>query len=488
MKTNDLIKKLNRYSFEEKAVLCLRTSLDSIDFSEDYRNGKKGIPFPWLVDGFATLCILSNPKTGFHKDIFVDGIKDRNKVINTLFKQVPPNWQYLKGDVSYMTNPLLNPQLMYQRDADMILYRYRYLFSFFEDEFNALTNNVGFDEFLFVARLFSSYKELAKGGVDVFSFTRNLLCLIPEIIEPLSISRDRLVEETKQILDDLNDLSKFAYSFKIISSYPFISYNGNWYLFGFHNILNSITTGFMNRLTFSNKELSERLGIALEKYLFKIIDESGLAGAVEDDSILYKIGKQEYRKPDVSFEQNGVLVIIESKKAWSILKSAYNDEDAVSKEIEKGVEAVKKSIKSYIRFVEGNYTICGNYYSAFREVYLIICVENDNYWPKETILNRIKECKEFAEYSDFIDNNLIITSLYNLESYFLFERPIAPELLRDKPVCERNSLLKNSGDDLKRSPLFQEFIDQEEKRFESFKRELNEKEHFKNSEKAKEFQ
>ena len=472
IKTNDLIKKLNRYSFEDKAYLCLKFSFKSFRYLQDYYAGENGISPPWIVDSYITLCILSKPITSFKKDVKIDGVKDKGFIFDALFGQMLTNRDAYKNDLSYFLNPLLIPQINYQKNDDIILYRYNYLFSCLQNEYLKIANNVAFDNFIVLARFFSTFKSRPVPSDGTLAISKELLDLFPEIEVPLSISRDDLISKTYELLDDFNDLSKFSYSFKFVSSYPLVVYNNKCYLLAVHNFLNAITSGFMSRITDSFKDASKLLGIALEKYIYKIIDDSKLVDSLENDSIPYYIRKRECKKPDVSFAQNNKLVIIESKKAWSILKSTYNDIGAVEREIEKGIEACEKSLDNYIRFVNGKYTLCGKRYSEYEKVYLIICVESENYWPRETLIKKIKLKEKYTGYQDFIDNNLIITSLYNIESYFLLGHSILSELERDDKGLEKNSLKKNDGSNMVRGEALQKFVSKDKERYELFKNEL----------------
>ena len=459
-KTEELIVKLNRYSFSDKALLCLMFSLDSCDYQLVPLNSNRSITPPWLVDCLITLSIISNPETKFHKDILIDGNNDKNVIFDVLYSQTPPNLELFPGDIHYILNILGNPQSYYQTNHDILLYRYSYFFKSFNSELMEITGNVKYETFVLVSRIFTAVKELNKSGADIFQFTKQLLDFFPEVIKPLSISRDELVERTKNFYDDINDLSSFYYSFKLVSSYPFVIYKEDCYIFGFHSFINAITTGFMNRISFQSDEKSKKLGKVIEKYIYKLVSDSGLTSNIEDDSIKYYINGEEFRKPDVSFEEDGVLVIIEAKKAWPRVKSTYNNKEAILKEYKKGLDACERSVKNFIRFIEGRYTLCGKCFQDFSKVFLVVCSESNNYWPLDTIINNILSNPAYEKYRDIIDNSLVATTLYNIESHLLFGGSILQELTREKKLSEKHLLIHNTKKTQDRSSELQSFVDE----------------------------
>ena len=456
VKTNDLIRKLNRYSFEDRLAKCLLLSYNSIDFVKSQSDGK---PFmaPWIVDGITTLCILAQTSPKFTKEIFSkEGEKDFKYIKEALFNQDPPiNITY--EDIDSVFNFLGNPQNVYQRNEGIILFRYSFFFHNLKKELLELTNGIDYIHYILITLVFSNLKNGKSSEEVVFKSVKFFIDFYKNTIVSLSISRDDLEKRTYELYDDFNDLKRFAYSFKYVSSYPFLINDGKWHLIAIHNLLNATTKGFMARITEKHKEASDKLGLIIEKYIYMIAEQNQYTKSIENDDELYKYKKNNLRKPDISLVIDNSLVIIESKKAWYSLKATYNEFEAIENEMNKGIESCEKSMNNYIRFKEGFYSLCGKKYSDYDNVYLIVCLENDSYWPRNKIISKLKE--KYQKHEDFIENSFFITSLYELESYFLFDWSILPELERKREDYEKNKILRCPKKSKRRIKDFEGFLE-----------------------------
>ncbi len=466
IKTTDLINILNKYSFVERAEKCLYLSYQSLNYLTNFKRDKEKI-LPWIADSFLTLCILADSENTGSCNLFSDeGTNDTNYILNSIHHQHLPNVSYSIDNIDNIRNILINPQIAYQKNEDIILFRFSYYFHKLKNELLNITNGIGFMNYILMSYTISNLVDNDADEKTVYIVVNYLIKYFKNTILSLSITRDDLIKKTNNLYDDFDDLKKFSHSFKFISSYPFVILNNNWYLIGLHNFTNSITRGFLNRIIDNDKKVSDRLGRIIEEYIYMIASQNKHVTAIEDDSIRYKYKKNKLYKPDVSIVIDDTLIIIESKKNWSKLEASYNDSNALEKEKIKGMEACEKSLINYNNFINGYYQLCGKFYKDYNNCYLIISIENENYWETTKIINCLIE--KYPKLKDFIKNNFFITTLYCLETYFLHNESLLDALKTKHHEFEQNSLPHFIGECKDKIKNYKEFIEYNNKEYDNF--------------------
>ena len=300
MNYEEIEKMLSCVSFDSKMTFAFSASVKTMSVNGQVESEElQKIFLPDEIETFVLNSIVSKEyKNNEMTEIeFVE-------VMNAIRKYQPPKYyQKLKTDNLKWVLPTIGPaQFESQQYSIFRLYRHHCLFSFsnenvdvdkeFKDKFDKT-----FDEYaalVYVFQILLSGHELA----TCLDFWKKVNSKAQWFLNNLKMTREEYKEELSQFAKDSED---FRYCLRPSYSYPFVEYKGALYLPTPHLLIQSITSAMMNRLTFGNNDLREKIGKnACEDYLFKIVMESKLFDEIHQE-YEYAKGKRTIEKKNNRF-------------------------------------------------------------------------------------------------------------------------------------------------------------------------------------------
>ena len=251
------------------------------------------------------------------------------------------------------------------------------------------------------------------------------------------MTREQYKKELEQFAQSKED---YKYCLRPSYSYPFIEYQDEVFLPTPHLLIQSITTAMMNRLTFDNLELREKIGKnACEEYLWKIVEESDLFDEVVSE---YEYSKGQ-RTIDLITRKGKDVLLIDSKLFSPKVSLRTFNEDAYIKDEDRIVKALRQAyIHAHDKF--------GYEYNPFfpeiDDVYAIVVVYQDGYNDLGAIYEKtahslsIDSCSE--EY-EWLWHHIGFTDVATFERFMLtktdvFQEIRSRELLADKWLTGKN--------------------------------------------------
>ena len=315
------------------------------------------------------------------------------------------------------------------------LYRHHFLFSFVDNNANIgeeFTAKFGrsFDDY--AAFIYILHMLLAKKEVDVFwRFLSEIHTKNSWFTDNLSLTRKQYIDELSQFAKDKND---YRFCLRPSYSYPLIEYKGTLYLPTPHLLVQSITSAMMNRLTFNNPMLREKIGKnACERYLYIIVNDSGLFDEVIPEFI-YGNGQ---RTIDIMARKNDTALLIESKlfSPKTSLRT-FNEED-----YEKDIERTVKSIKQ--AFIHGHNKFRHEYNpfsSDINDVYVLVVTYQEALIDLDEIYKetaRALSIDSSSEEFDWLWQHVGYTDGANFGRFMLTKTDIFPQLFGRKAISDR---------------------------------------------------
>ena len=340
MTYNDITKVLSNTSFESKMVLAFYASIETMDI-----NGQKEseilqtILLPDEIETFVLLSIVAAEYKDYRmtENQFID-------VMSAIRAYQPPERYEYKGlEFHKWILPTIGAvQFESQQYSVFRLYRHHCLFSFLNESVNVEMEfkkkfKESFDEYAAIVYMFQII--LSEKRMDLFKKCWEQVDLkTPWFICNLKMTREQYKEELSQFAHSVAD---YRYCLRPSYSYPFLEYKGRIYLPTPHLLIQSITTAMMNRLTFENSNLREKIGKnACEWYIYKIVKESGLF-----DEVIPEYEYNGQRTLDVLCRKGDVALLIDSKLfSPKVNLRIFNEED-----YKNDVARIVKSMKQAYR-------------------------------------------------------------------------------------------------------------------------------------------
>lgn len=335
------------------------------------------------------------------------------------------------------------------------LYRHNYLFSFSNNNIDVnkeFTLKFG-RSFIEYATIVLAFQLLLSGKkINSFlNFWEKIAVKEPWFINGLKLTRSEYRDELSQFASNTED---YRYCLRPSYSYPFIEFDEHIFLPTPHLLIQSITTAMMNRLTFDNNTLREKIGKnACEEYLRKIVRDSELFDEVIPE---YEYAKGQKTVDIMARRENKALLI--DSKFFSPMASIRNYNETA---YEYGVERMVKIISQMYEQACNKYN---KLYHPFRiqvdqnDTYVIAVVYQDGYFDLETIyLNVAKKLSLEPTSSNYswLINHIGLTTMANFERFMLTKTDIFPFFKGRDAINDLWMTEKNDTDEVKALSDFQ---------------------------------
>ena len=315
------------------------------------------------------------------------------------------------------------------------LYRHHFIYTFVNknvdvgEEFQRKFE-VDFDKYASLVYIF--HLVLAQRKISIFKNVLKKTCSkAPWFINNLIISRDEYRNELSQFSKTNAD---YRYCLRPSYSYPFIEYKGIVYLPTPHLLIQSITTAMMNRLTFGNNNLREKIGKnACEEYLVTIVKDSKLFDEVKSE-YEYKKGQ---RTLDLLARKGDIAILFDSKLFAPKVSLRTYDESAYKNDASRMVKEVKQAYSHAHDKFNREYT---PFSSDIKDIYALVVVYQEGYLDLNEIYTQVAEelsIRYDSEKYNWLFHHVGFIDVATIERFMLTKTDILPEIMnRDATAGE----------------------------------------------------
>lgn len=418
LSVNEILKKLNRYSFDDK-INSLR------DFSKEILiNGKQIVKneiLPWELDSFLYLILYSNEKNIQHHIPSKQWTKDFTNILNSI-RMDTDNTININSGIEDIYNTYSLQQIDYQtREIYFEIYRANYVFNckemkkLFRDNFKTTYSQIANLCFL----LYYLLKEnISQEDINF------LIDKYKSAIKVITIDKNSFIEQDKRINPEIK---YYNFCFKLFKLYLFIQHNGRIYMPLPHNIKYVCSDFLFNYLTTQSgvkaidDENRKFLGESLEKYLYHILtlyyNKKNILKEFE-----YEKNREKVRSADCLVIHDSYVLMFDSKSSIPSTGLYVNNE-------------IKKcdKIRQYIENINQMYKKINDYefYQASKKlpsieknnIYAIIVLLQDSFFIKNKIYEEYFNIKKIDVKSDeakYIKKHIIFIDIKDLEKYLFY--------------------------------------------------------------------
>lgn len=305
------------------------------------------------------------------------------------------------------------------------LFRYHYFFNFKNKNINMkekFKQEFGIDYsmlelFAFILFIVSSKDASKLMNENIRGKVLQRLFTINKVMDILSIDRLEYEKRIRGLYK--SNVLDYYYGLKIQYQYPIITGKDYSYIPAPYLVINAVTESLLNRLTFGNKELRNNFGKeVVENYLLSIYREVSSVEWISSE-LIYKIGKQEYRTPDVLVGENGYCIFFDTKSITPSLKIRKFDRNEIEKIINIYAENVLQIFIQISNYLNGHYVLAKEYIKD--NIFGVVVVLEDTNISRESIYSRVFEMLssrniiETQEIKDYIHSHIKVVPLRQIE-------------------------------------------------------------------------
>ena len=264
-----------------------------------------------------------------------------------------------------------------------------------------------------------------------YGLLRELRHKSPWFFKNLMLTRENYKVELSQFARDKTD---YRYCLRPSYSYPFIEYKGELFLPTPHLLIQSITTAMMNRLTFDNLDLREKIGKnSCEGYLLKIVKDSGLFDEVKAE---YEYVKGQ-KTLDIMTRKGSVALLIDSKLFSPKVSIRNYNEESYEKDVERVAKALKQAyIHAHDKFQRDYYP----FDSDVKDVFALVVVYQEGYIDLEVLYQRVAQKLLIAESSEdysWLWKHIGFTDIATLGRFLLTKTDVIAELFHHEKASDK---------------------------------------------------
>ena len=443
MNYREIYKPLSRTSFASKMYYAFSSSINTMSTTGQVERDDLRTKFlPDEIETFVMNCIST--KEYSYRDMTDKQFIDVMNAIRSF--QPPEHYERLKTEGLKWVLPTIGAvQFESQQYSIFRLYRHSCLFSFVNKvvdvskEFKKKFDR-SFDEY--AAIVFSFHMLLAEKEIKAFSdYWNKILVHEPWFVKNLKLTRDQYKEELKQFARSTED---YKYCLRPSYSYPFIEFEDAIFLPTPHLLIQSITTAMMNRLTYEDLALREKIGKnACEEYLLNIVSNSKLFDEVKKE-YEYASGQKTL---DILARKGSIALLIDSKLFSPKVGLRTYDDQAYRKDVDRIVKDMKQGyLHAHDKF--------GHDYNPFSstidDVYALIVIYQEGYIDLGEVYTKTAHDLSIemgsAEY-DWLWHHIGLTDVATIERFLLTKTDIIPEIMSRSQIAD-NWLTGWNGSDL----------------------------------------
>lgn len=399
MDYSEICQKMIHSSFDSKMLMAHDLSRKTMSIS-----GSVSIPqlrYLWLPDEIETFVIFAVVANEWKDDPIT--IRQAQNMLLAIRQYAPPTLREVKGEhfAEWFIPLTASNQFENEEYSIYRLYRHWYYFNFHNNNINvkeAFINKFGCEYDVFLSVIwFLWIMECIDSSEILVDVLHKIAHTYSEIIRTLLLSRKEFIEELKQFTHSAAD---YRYCLRPLYSYPFIEFEGVIYLPTPHLLIHSITTAMMNRLTYENLPLREKIGkYAFESYLYDAITESALFDEVICEQT-YTINGREMQTTDVMASVGKYRVLFDSKSFTPKAELRNMSEEIRKAEIDRLAKHVYQVYKQARKRFGTEYNFFSDKDIDWDKVFGLVVVNTDPVLPLHLIYNDVAKKANIELASD----------------------------------------------------------------------------------------
>lgn len=418
---------LKRFSFPQKMGIATIYSSHVILYGNDKRKNKDPRAFPWCLETFVMLAMEAQE----YADGNFDG-KNRNKFIkmhNAIWEATSVATDIPYGRFEFIDTFMAATALNQFHMQEMPLIRqYRYWNIFNDDSQPVHLRSI------FLQKMGTAYEDFLLLGyilqVLFIAQAQNHSMLIPqktfhyllnvrfsEAARHLRITRAEYISLQQKFIAGSKDPYKYVYSLSPSYQYTFVEEEGSIYFPLPHLINQNVTSSLLYRLTEGDNGLRTQMGKHIwEKYLLKLISESGIYQEVFPEQLYVYSGSNSH-SPDVLARQNEGVLFIDSKSTVPNLGIRLLDPDSYEDNIRIISQNIVQLYKQMHRFDLYN-PFVGTVSPNMKDYWGIVVVLEDAYIRRVRYFEKAKDALGIQIGSEewvWLIEHIKVVSLYEIE-------------------------------------------------------------------------
>lgn len=467
-----IIEIVSHYTKEGKFAICRFLS-----FCSSYRfgmykdlNTSQNSLMPWEVETIITIILLrinsfSEPKYSFPSSKFDNDISEILKILSK--NEVPPVSDKLNemiGPYSILS-PLFVKQITYQRYIYTRIYRFNYIFTYddtLKNFFKKKTNTDNYFIYGFLSDMHLALLEQFNNKTDILDFVKYqlyydfILESYANILNPLICDINLLMEK------NINNLTDLIFAYKTISNRPIIIKDYVPFVIAPVCMEYACTEGLFLNITSSENEILTHIGSVFEDYLYHLLDET--KSYVLPD----KIKRRKHYNfhgdklpADAILKNDDTVVIFETKERVYRRLFYSNDFDAIAKEYEYAIDAIKQLLDYLIALNAGAYNPFNDESDKNKEKYLVLTKLFYLPFNRDKLIDEVTKNRKYCNYKDYLEKHLLITDIDTLELFFLHNKDFIGCLKKaslDKKM-DSFAAYRPKCESFERTPSFKKFMD-----------------------------
>ena len=433
MNYDEIYRPLSRTSFASKMGRAFYASIETM--SQNGQIESDILRTKLLPEEIETFVLNSVVANEYSDRVMTD--KQFIEVMNAIRNYQPPEYyEKLKKDHLKWILPTIGAvQFESQEYSYFRLYRHHCLFSFMNEhvdvdgEFRKKFDH-SFDEYAAIVmtiQVLLAQKSLFANK----DYLEKLNLRAPWFFENLMLTREQYKKELSQFAKDKAD---YKYCLRPSYSYPFIEYQGKFFLPTPHLLIQSITTAMMNRLTFENLDLREKIGKnACEGYLLKMVKDSGLFDEVKAE---YEYAKGQ-RTLDIMARKGKIGLLIDSKLFSPKVSLRTYDEDSYERDVDRIVKALRQA---YIQARDKFQHDYNPFDTDVEDVYALVVAYQEGYLDLGEIYTRTAQKLSIAEDSaefNWLWRHIGFTDVATIGRFLLTSTDIIPEVTSHEVISDK---------------------------------------------------
>lgn len=241
-----------------------------------------------------------------------------------------------------------------------------------------------------------------------------------EVCTLLSIN----IDDYKKQLEDLNGKSveDQFYGLKTQYIYPLIEKENIIYIPSPYLVINAVTESMLNRITFGDEQLRREFGKeVIESYLYDIASQVKTVSWISKE-IVYNVGHQEIRSPDVLVGEGEKMTFYDTKAFSPSLRLRSLDRTEIENDIARYAKNVIQLYKQIVNYLAGKFELDKHYEK--KDIFGVVVVLEDAVVSRKKVYDKVfLELERTAHLDDeekrYIHSHIKVLPLREVETFML---------------------------------------------------------------------
>ena len=232
------------------------------------------------------------------------------------------------------------------------------------------------------------------------------------------------IDDYKKQLEDLNGKSveDQFYGLKTQYIYPLIEKENIIYIPSPYLVINAVTESMLNRVTFGDEQLRREFGKeVIESYLYDIASQVKTVSWISKE-IVYNVGHQEIRSPDVLVGEGEKMTFYDTKAFSPSLRLRSLDRTEIENDIARYAKNVIQLYKQIVNYLAGKFELDKHYEK--KDIFGVVVVLEDAVVSRKKVYDKVfLELERTAHLDDeekrYIHSHIKVLPLREVETFML---------------------------------------------------------------------